>query len=133
LLLLILILVLSLGCEDESLPPRQYIDIDATLLELTLEDYGGFIIGDWSITNTSEHTIDGWEIRVNIIINQDQSENGIFFHHKAEITPGAVVEYHDNVLFHMDANSIYPIILESSNSYIAADGWDIISVKGVIL
>ncbi len=133
LLLLLLVMLMSLGCEDESLPPRRYIDIDAKLLQLTLEEYGGFIIGDWNITNTSDYTIDGWEIRVKLIITPNQPENGIFFHHKAEMTAGANVEFYDNILFHKDANSIYPITLESSNAYITTNSWDVVSVKGVIL
>jgi len=133
LLLLLLVMMLTLECEDESLPPRRYIDIDAKLLQLTLGDYGGFIIGDWSVTNTSDYMIDGWEIRIRLTTTQNQSENGIFFHHKAEMTPGASEEFLDNTLFHKDANGVYPITLESSNAYLTTNGWDILSVKGVIL
>jgi len=133
LLLLFLAMMLTLECEDESLPRRQYIDIDAELLHLTLGDYGGFIIGDWSVTNTSDYMIDGWEIRIRFTTTQNQSESGIFFHHQAEMTPGTSEEFHDNVLFHKDASSVYPITLESSNAHLTTSGWEILSVNGIIL
>ena len=133
LLLLLLVMLLSAGCEEEPIPPRRYVDIQAKLLHLTQEGYGGYIIGDWRVTNTSDYTINGWEIRVKLTTTDNQRENGIFFHHDAEMAPGAIEEFYDNVLFHKDANSIYPIELESSNAGITTSGWDILFVKGIIL
>ena len=65
-LLLVILAIFMVGCEDEMTPLASYVPIDAQLWGLEFQGYDGYIVADWEITNTADVNISGWEIHAKI-------------------------------------------------------------------
>ena len=129
-LLLGILAILLVGCEDEMTPLASYVPIDAQLWDLEFQGYDGYIIADWEINNTANVNISGWEIHTKITMINDQIEQGLFFRHDVTMAPGDSARFAGNVFFHRDAVSISPVALTTDNA--AMKGWDIITIRGLV-
>ena len=129
-LLLVILAIFIVGCEDEMTPLASYVPIDAQLWGLEFQGYDGYIVADWEITNTADVNISGWEIHTKIIMINDQAEQGLFFRHDVTMAPGDSSRFSGNVFFHRDAVSIYPVTLTADNA--AMKNWDIIKIRGLV-
>ncbi|NOZ04695.1 MAG: hypothetical protein GXO92_08895 [FCB group bacterium] len=127
---LLFVFLWTLGCEDENISTNTYVEIDASVQRIELGGYDGYIVTDWEITNTSDKVISGWEIRVRVVTASYQSEEGIFFNHDVRLQPGETELYTDNILFHLDADNMYPIMLKNDDTSIRL--WDIVEIKGIV-
>ena len=129
-LLLVILAIFMVGCEDEMTPLASYVPIDAQLWGLEFQGYDGYIVADWEITNTADVSISGWEIHIKIVMINDQTEQGLFFRHDVTMAPGDSARFAGNVFFHRDAVSIYPVALTTDNA--AMKSWDIITIRGLV-
>ena len=126
----LLVLLFFLGCEDEEIIHTRYVDIDTKFTRLKLGGYDGYIETDLEITNTSDLTLNGWEVKVEVTTASYQVIEGIFFRHDIDLTPNATKEYMNNVLFHWDVDYIYPLTLTSNDSTIR--DWNLIFARGIV-
>lgn len=111
---LALLLFLTVGCDRHTSPVVTTVDIDAIVRNIDLGGYDGYITFDWDVINSSDRDISGWEISIHLETSDQKAYQGIFFNHETPLSVGDTIRFTNNVLFHVDANNVYPVLLESN-------------------
>jgi hypothetical protein len=126
----LMVLLLIAGCQREEVETVTYVDLEAQVRRITLEGYDGYIITDWEITNPTAQEVSGWEVEVRVVTVSNQTEEGLFFNHEAPLAPGESRLFVDNILFHLDADNMYPVTLKYDDHGIRS--WQVLQVRGLV-
>jgi len=130
---LVLFCLTILGCSlTDELPKTEYVDIEANVQKITIDGYDGYIKTDWLINNISDEILSGWEIEVSVETPNQVIPKGLFFTHNIALEPDSTSLYKDLVLFFQNPESLYPVVLISDDSTLAYNGWEILSIKGIV-
>ncbi|MBL7013129.1 MAG: hypothetical protein ISR83_01795 [Candidatus Marinimicrobia bacterium] len=122
-----------LGCNlDNEINQPLHVEITASIQNIDIEGYDGYIKTDWLITNKSDEILNGWEIEVSVETPNQEIPKGLFFTHNIEMAPDSIALFRDLVLFFQNPESLYPVVLISDDSTLAYNGWEILSIKGIV-
>ncbi|MFQ6605154.1 MAG: hypothetical protein ACE5D8_06320 [Fidelibacterota bacterium] len=101
------------ACEKKTGEVHSTVPIESAIRHIELEGYDGLIKFDWDIMNTSDHPVDGWEVKVSLVTSDSLQYTGVFFDYDAPLEAGDTLGFNQYVMFYIDANSVYPIRLRS--------------------
>ena len=131
------------GCETIEIYRPEFVEIVGIVRGHYIGGYDSLMTTDWEIINTSEVTITGWEIEVQVafpdtyyvnddgslLIINDTISSGFFFQHGIEIPSDSSQIFNNMILFRQDAESLFPVFLETNSKTLRS--WDVLETRGI--